>query len=195
MMKSPDEVLQHLARSRLPCRGLPKASLPTTPGVYGFFLHGPRLAQFEISPKDGLVYVGKSEESLQGRELGDHLADGSTGWSTLRRSIGAILKDAGELHLEAVPRGRGNSKNDFTNYCFSSDGETRLTHWMIENLDIAVYSFCGTVGQLRQLETQVILKGEPLLNLKEWKNPMRSAIKRMRKTCADEAKAEVGKAW
>jgi hypothetical protein len=64
------------------------------------------------------------------------LSPGGTGFSTLRRSLGAILK--AELRLVAIPRSAGASPTNARNYRFEEDGENRLSDWMRSNLAVAV---------------------------------------------------------
>jgi GIY-YIG catalytic domain-containing protein len=58
-------------------------------GVYALFLAAPgALAGVSIEPL-GLIYVGMTESSL---EMRNHFAHRDSGFSTLRRSLGSLLK-------------------------------------------------------------------------------------------------------
>lgn len=127
------------------------------------------------------VYVGVSS-NLAEREFNTHFVAGQTGFSTLRRSVGAILKN--ELSLRARPRGTGTSKTNFTNYRFDDTGEQRLSAWMHEHLRVAIES----VAQPDTLERELIALACPPLNLKGWPNPEAVTIKALRIACADEAR-------
>jgi len=70
-----------------------------------------------------------------------HFTSQKTGFSTLRRSVDALLKD--ELQSTAIPRGTGSSKSNYQNYRFTDAGEEKLTTWMESNLEIAVFPYEG----------------------------------------------------
>ena len=83
------------------------------PGVYAYFVIEPHaLLPLEVDPKQPL-YVGMTDSSLDARCHFDH---DHSGFSTFRRSLGAILKE--RLGLSALPRARGASKTNRTNYRF-----------------------------------------------------------------------------
>ncbi len=167
---------------RLSTTSLDVAS-PAKSGVYAYFLSGETKSIGDFSAgRGGLIYVGASS-NLSIRELDAHFKSKNTGFSTLRRSLGAILRD--ELALTAIPRGSGKSKSDVTNYRFRSDGEARLTAWMTAKLTRSARE----LENEERIEGELIRRLEPLLNLKGWPNPHRNAIKRLRKQCADEARA------
>src|SRR5438132_10713405 len=110
-----------------------KLQPPPSPGVYAIYLRD-LSALLPFGPgAEGLVYVGSSS-SLREREFEAHFATGKTGFSTLRRSLGALLKQ--RFGLVAVPRGSGNSEDDVANYRFTEAGETKLTVWMERNLHV-----------------------------------------------------------
>ncbi|MGF6408896.1 GIY-YIG nuclease family protein [Paraburkholderia sp. MM5482-R1] len=158
-----------------------QVSAPSCPGVYASFLvNGDALAPFGV-PANGLVYIGKSSNLAQ-REFDTHLNSDNTGFSTVRRSIGAILKQ--QLKLTPRPRGRGASNTDFTNYRFDREGENELTDWMRGNLKISVHADTDYAV----VERDLINGLQPILNLTGWPNPNRREIKALRKACADEAR-------
>ena len=60
-------------------------------GIYGFFLLKGWLCvgrQRFTAGKGVLLYLGKTESSQKKRDAGEHLTDGETGRSTLRRIFG-----------------------------------------------------------------------------------------------------------
>jgi len=77
---------------------------------------------------DRLDYLGKSS-NLEAR---NHFAHRDSGFSTLRRSLGALIKE--ELRLQAIPRGPWRSRNDLRYHRFRDKDEQRLTDWMITHL-------------------------------------------------------------
>ena len=150
-------------------------------GVYAVFTTArSALAPF-AEPEDGLIYIGRSTD-LAVREFDTHFDSSGNGFSTVRRSLGAILKQP--LSLRAVPRSSGSSESNVRNFIFTPDGEERLTDWMLRNLEVAVH----VAADIEQLEPLLIRQLRPLLNLNRWPNPDRAAIKRLRKMCADEAR-------
>ena len=122
--------------------------------------------------------------NLAQREFEAHLSSDNSGFSTVRRSIGAILKQ--QLVLTACPRGRGKSATNFTNYCFDPQGEARLSDWMQTNLKISVHAD----GNYAAVERNLISGLKPILNLTGWPNPNRREIAALRKACADEARRQ-----
>ncbi len=174
------EITEELLATR---RRRGKLEPPSSPGVYVIYLRDPSaLLPFAPGP-DGLVYVGSSS-SLRDRELEAHFASGKTGFSTLRRSLGALLKQ--RLGLVPMPRGSGSSEDDASNYSFTEDGEAKLTDWMKSNLEVG---FCVAPDR-EAAERGLIERLGPLLNLTGWQNPERKTIKKLRKACADEARAQ-----
>ena len=167
-----------LARSRA---AIEKLVVPAASGVYAIYLraHG-LLSPFEVG-EGGLIYIGCST-NLSDREFEQHFSSDKTGFSTLRRSIGALLKR--QLALRAIPRAPGISETNVRNYRFADDDEARLTSWMCAHLEIAVHSS----AKYPELEDFLVSELQPLLNLTKWPNPDRAEIKRLRKVCADEAR-------
>ncbi|HWH09630.1 MAG TPA: hypothetical protein VG165_00740 [Solirubrobacteraceae bacterium] len=129
------------------------------------------------------LYLGASG-NLAEREFETHFAAGKTGFSTLRRSLGAILKD--EFGLRCRPRGPGPSKNNFTNYRFDDPGEAKLSQWMRDNLRVGV----RPLDDPRAREGELIASACPPLNLTGWANPDARSIRELRKACADEARGK-----
>lgn len=149
------------------------------PGVYALFLSSESLGQFPAG-NEGFVYVGTSANLAQ-REFDTHFSSRGTGFSTVRRSFGAILKTT--LRLKAKARGKGLTRQDLLCYVFDSSGEDRLTEWMHQNVLVAVYP----TMEPQRVEDRLIPFAEPLLNLTKWKNPYRTDIMSLRKVCVDEA--------
>ena len=154
---------------------------PEKPGIYAIYLREMDHNGWFADKAGEAVYVGVSG-NLKQRDFDTHFSSGKSGFSTLRRSLGAILRN--ELELECYPRSPGASTTNVTNYKFDPAGEHRLTLWMAENLDIGV---CPTEDRIDDLEKLVISELRPLLNLKGWENPDRSAIRDLRSACKAEA--------
>ena len=66
-------------------------NLPEEQGIYAFYINNTTDLKKFGKPGQS-IYVGMSEKNLNSRDTKMHLKSGQTGWSTLRRSIGAILK-------------------------------------------------------------------------------------------------------
>ena len=158
------------------------------PGVYAIALNSNDFPFFnDPSIVEGtILYVGKSESSIKKRVYKSHFSNGKTGSSTLRRSLGAILKD--DLELEPVPRSMREKK--FRDYKFIHDGEVRLTNWMVDNLSISFYDYTKGKKRLNMIETEIIKSLVPILNLKKniSLNPHLSELEELRAKCKDIAR-------
>ena len=131
---------------------------------------------------EGVIYVGKCND-LCAREFEVHFSPLKTGYSSLRQLLGAVLQD--KLALKALPRGPGDSETVVKNYRFRRDGDERLTQWMREHVRIGVYP----CDRYKEIEAGVVARAQPTLNLTGWKNPHAPAIRQLRKTCVEEARA------
>lgn len=157
----------------------PEAPVIPSPGVYAFLLHNAASLP-EIAPgRDGLLYVGMTDDGLDAR---NHLQHAHSGFSTLRRSLGALLK--AELGLRAIPRAPGASRSNVVNYRFTPAGEQALSGWMESNLLIAQSPLTGNI---LAIEKNIIRLLEPPLNLTGWPNPQRAYLKHLRSLCVAEA--------
>jgi hypothetical protein len=167
---------------------LSRASTPSVvaaihePGIYAISLAPSSVLSGIIAGKDGVLYIGMTSATLDARS---HFRHSHSGFSTFRRSLGALLKD--ELDLTAIPRGAGASASNFRNYRFSDFGEQALTNWMNRNLLMAQAAVAANVAEL---EMRLIAELKPPLNLTGWPNPQRTALKTLRAKCADEARRQ-----
>lgn len=153
-------------------------------GVYAIFHRNIKEIIEDETNEYGIIYIGQSTNLAQ-REFDTHFKSGESGFSTLRRSIGAIFKK--EFDLRAIPRSSGSSDTNWRNYKFTPDGEERITKWMKENLLVAVYK---TID-FDKVESELITAATPLLNLTGWGNPYAQDVKKKRKICAEEAKSRM----
>jgi hypothetical protein len=148
-------------------------------GVYALYADAPD-ALFPVSlGPENLVYVGMTEDSLDVR---NHFIHEHSGFSSPRRSLGAILKQ--RLRLTATPRGPGASRSNVTCYRFAGQGETVLTDWMRQHLRLAIEPLTDAV---RATEKNLIATMEPPLCLIGWQNPQKRTIRAMRDECKAEA--------
>ncbi|HYK75991.1 MAG TPA: hypothetical protein VEV16_03380 [Daejeonella sp.] len=165
-------------------------SLPDEQGIYALYIDkSTDLGKFGNPGQ--LIYVGISEKSLVSRGIETHFKTGQTGWSTLRRSIGAILKS--KLKLSAHKRDLNPKKLRADKYKFDEKGEVRLTEWMIENLKMGFWSTSNplTKAKLRDEEEKVIINLKPSLDLdKRTKrlNPLAQELDNLREICRQEVK-------
>lgn len=159
------------------------------PGIYALFFTGKNFPMAGYHPQnDEIIYIGKTENSQASRDEKTHFTSGKTGSSTIRRSLGALLKD--ELSLVPIPR---NDK-DFdagrkSFFKFDGPSEDKLTKWMKDNLGLSFHEYNQPPSEIDRLETELIAEAKPLLNIdsKNPDNPYAQFIKAARKACADEA--------
>lgn len=151
------------------------------PGIYLVYANR-RIGWLNWDPRSGVAYVGKADDGLRRRLVKEHAGD--TGRSTLRRSLGSILKT--ELELVARPRpSRGEPKRiNFINFNFEPDGNDRLNVWMGEHLEVE----CLLDVMIAEAERRLIAEHQPPLNLTGWENPFALEIKAARAECAEEAR-------
>lgn len=153
---------------------------PASPGVYALFLTELQNVGGVPAGTQGILYVGTSE-NLSERHASAHFNSKNTGFSTLRRTLGALLRT--ELNLTPAPRGKKPTKSNKASYRFTPEGEERLTDWMVANL-VASHVCVDEPGKI---EKDLIRLLEPPLNLTGWDNPHRSFVRRKRQECQLEA--------
>ena len=151
----------------------------TRPGVYAIFAQEPECLPGIAVPQSGLLYIGLSGDLAKR----NHFEARHSGFSSPRRSLGAVLKR--ELGLSAEPRSAGRSPTNYANYRFGGDGETRLSEWMRRSLTCAIYVLDGNPNIL---ERRLIEENEPPLNLTGWPNPQKPRIQSLRSICKEEAR-------
>lgn len=166
---------------------------PNKPGLYAFSLNS-RASLRVFGEANQIIYVGKAEDSLKKRDLDTHFKDGRTGRSTLRRSIGAILK--AELKLIAFSRNGELVPPNIDNYKFNSKAETKLSQWMKDNLLIGywVYEAEKETDILRTIEEQLTVVLKPSLDLDNRTchlNKHAAALIALRNKCKEEARQNV----
>jgi hypothetical protein len=152
---------------------------PPSPGVYAIFAAPDIILPLEDIAAERPLYVGMTESSL---EVRDHFGRKTSGFSTIRRSLGALLRES--LDLSAIPRAPGPSKTNAVNFRFAEDGESRLSDWMRQSL---TWSFVATSTAPVRLEASLIAMLRPPLNLTGWPNPQRKYLTALRRACRDEA--------
>jgi hypothetical protein len=180
MASSVKTIADHLLKERLRYDQTPSHKAVD---LYAYFIDNAlELLPLQIA-NDGLIYVGMSEDGFDARS---HFTQKSSGFSTLRRTLGAVLKH--RLALQATPRGTGSVPANIRNYGFTPEGEVRLSEWMQKHLTYAVYA---SDENLALLEKDVIRHLCPPLCLTAWKNKQALMIKAMHKACIEEAQASL----
>lgn len=164
----------------------------TYPGKKGIYCV--RLAHKSMLKNFGaggdVLYVGIAKESLNSRDIKTHFNSKRTGTSTLRRSIGAILKN--EMKLIAKPRSEKKTDQDIYCYKFDAIGEEKITEWMKSNLLIG-YCITESVDYktLRNFEVEVINIIKPSLDLDRRTRHLNihyPELDTLRKICQEEAR-------
>lgn len=163
------------------------ADLPDAPGCYVLVADPEAMWELGLSAGSGpaALYVGKAEDSVHTRVSKTHLVKDRTGSSTLRRSIGALLRE--ELRLKPQSRSPKRTKRDMQNYKLDAAGEQRLSEWIAASIRV-----CGVASSdPATTEAGLIRQLHPPLNLTKlggWTNPYKERIKRERKECAELAR-------
>ncbi len=176
MMTNTESMFRYLTDNRFGPDDIPYRP---EPGVYAIFASQRECLPFIVLPPNALVYIGRSD-NLSER---NHFSQAHSGFSSPRRSLGALLKSA--LRLKAEPRSPGRSKTNYKKYRFAGDGEERLTAWMRRNL---TYAIRPLNFDTQILERRLIRENAPPLNLTHWPNPQRAQIQALRRVCQEEAK-------
>jgi hypothetical protein len=170
-------------------------SAPARPGLYA----GHALAEVWLelglgAPPDARpLYVGKSESSLGGRDVGTHFGFTSnargtsvTGGSTLRRSLAALLHDS--RRFRGVPRNRANPSH-FANYGLTPDQDAALSTWMRERLLLACWAKPIDCPEPLSVIERVVSRLLPPLNLASVVTPWKPRVDAARCVMAAEARA------
>jgi hypothetical protein len=148
------------------------------PGVYALFL-ADWTALPGLSVESDVLYVGMTESSL---EVRNHFNHSHSGFSSPRRSLGALLRE--QWKLQALRRAPGTSPSNVKNYRLSDDGEKQLASWMDKYL---TYGLFPVDSNVRKIEDRLIGELKPPLNLTGWRNPQSSRLKALRRACRSEA--------
>jgi hypothetical protein len=143
--------------------------VPKAPGLYAVHAVPKTWAALGLDLRGTPLYVGKAENSLVSRDLRAHFAldPGSaptTGSSTLRRSLAALLREP--LSLRAVPRNRDRPER-FDKFALESEAaELRLTDWMHAHLTLAFWPKpTGLRGKLKGMEARLLDHWDPPINI------------------------------
>jgi hypothetical protein len=175
---------------------LDSPAAPSCPGLYA--IHASPSVWRELGlgspPDERALYIGKAEKSLAGRDIQQHFGYCSegrttsiTGYSTLRRSIAALLRDSMGFH--AVPRNAANSGH-YSNFGLAREDDALLSKWMRARLGLAHWAKPDDceVDRLKSVEQKVFRRLLPPLNLRDVDTPWETQIEAARSVMAAEAR-------
>jgi hypothetical protein len=151
------------------------STVPSNPGMYCIRIKNidtlPVLFNTELKKRGhNIIYIGIATKSLNKRMLNQELR--AKGHGTFFRSLGAILG-------YKPPAGSLINKKNKRNYKFSNTDETQIINWINYNLTI---SWIVLNSGVEKIETELILKYKPLLNIA--KNPVAMReLSQLRKEC------------
>lgn len=112
-----------------------------------------------------IIYIGIASQSLQKRFLNQELR--ASGHGTFFRSIGAVLGFRPE-------KGSLIAKTNKRNYKFRSDDEKQIINWINNNL---IVNWTVFNGDFEKVETELIQKYCPLLNIAKNPRALRDLLK------------------
>lgn len=154
--------------------------LPNESGVYAVYIRRDSFADLLSAGPGDVLYVGQSRNLAER----DHVTHRHSGFSTLRRSIGAVFLEKWEGR--ALRRAPGASETNWRNFRFDDVTEARLTDWIRQNL-LFRYVRCP-IERLSVVEKCAITALEPLMNINGWRNPRGGDLKSARRKCAEMAR-------
>lgn len=160
---------------------------PATPGLYAIYADVSVWSELGLTnpAEDRPLYVGKSDTNVLNRDVNDHFATGRTGWSTLRRSLAALLVD--RLELVAQPRTLDNPSY-FDKYGLEPEGDARLTEWMRQHLRLSIWP-APSGAEVAPIEATALAQLAPALNLERAQSPWRVEVRAARARMAAAAQS------
>ena len=159
------------------------SSLDRGNGIYIVAYTGTELGGGSLwgEQKPRVVYVGQSKHNSS-----RHFISGSTGTSTIRRSLAALL--APKLALVPIPRSADEHDNDrYDNYMLDPESEDKLTAWMRGNFTAAFHEVAE--DKVEAMLKAMIQYSVPMFNFQNNpENKYGAEIKKYRKRLAEEAR-------
>ena len=152
-------------------------NVPQKPGMYCIRIKNisalPKPFSSELlNRKHNIIYIGIATQSLNKRMLNQELR--AKGHGTFFRSLGAVRGYIPPFKSLA-------SKKNKRNYKFSAADKIEIIDWINENL---LVNWIEQNSGLKEIETALILKYEPLLNIA--KNPVAvPKLSALRKICVE----------
>ncbi len=148
------------------------SSIPNKPGVYIFCLkQNSELPDASTAYKASslfdldVIYADKAANSLRKRLINQHIFGRNAGRSTLRKSLGSLLR------YEKVPRDKDPNTGK-TKFC--DHDESNLTRWMENNLLV----YYRVVSNPDRFEDELIDTYNPPLNLSKNYNPINTVFRK-----------------
>jgi hypothetical protein len=147
------------------------------------------------------LYLGKAEASLAGRDVSTHFGyvregrrTSVTGYSTLRRSLAALLRDV--RGFRAQPRSVAKPGH-YASYGLSSAQDEELSAWMRERLRLSCWEMSHEIAvpELGLVERAVFRRLLPPLNLADIVTPWRPRVVAARQAMTAEARAWRASDW
>ena len=178
------EILELLFENKTPFNQINHS--PNQPGIYAIYFHGEAFPDSKLTiSKDDLIYIEKIESIQQTKDWNMHFKSSNTGSSTLRRTIGSLLRE--ELELIPIPRNAKDFKKRRTTYYkFDESGEGKITTWMVQSLSLSFYEYPKSPQAIDLLETELIKIAKPIFNLsKNPNNPIGDYLRSQRKSCGE----------
>jgi hypothetical protein len=132
-----------------------------------------------------VVFIGQSKPASS-----RHFQSGSTGTSTIRRSLAALL--APQLTLVPIPRSADEDDNDrYDNYMLDPESEDKLTEWMRGNFSAAFHEVAE--DKVEDMLKAMIQYSVPMFNFQNNpENKYGAEIKKYRKRLAEQARQSGG---
>lgn len=164
------------------------------PGIYAIFFIGDNFPLLGSSvSKHQIIYIGKTESSQEERDAKTHFISGKTGSSTVRKSIGSLLRE--QENLNPIPRNSIDyQKGRYSHFKFDDNSEEKITNWMENNLALSFFEYPKTKQEIEDLETEIIDGLVPILNIsKNPKNLFKNTLQQLRKECATNASNNINK--
>ena len=157
-----DEIVAALQSPRVLVRQA-ASKIPDTPGMYALYGTVESVRELGIPSRDPELplFVGKADRSSLRVELRDHFTTGKTPWSTVRRSIAALLRDQLKLGVEPYH----GDPLDGRLFGLEPASDERLTGWMGANLKLALWIKPRGVA-LRGVDKEVVAAFRPPLVLR-----------------------------
>jgi len=162
--------------------------VPDEPGLYAVYGTAATWRQLGLGepPDTRPLYVGKAEKSLKSRDLKQHFETGRTGQSTVRRTFSALLKPC--FGFCGVPRNKEKPDKP-SHFGLEPDDDLKLTEWMRERLELAVWRRPSTCSDLHFVEVGVLSRWVPPLNIQDNRSSRwRPLITTARRAMAGEAR-------
>ncbi len=177
-----DKLVRELETGKGP---LPESVASRKHGVYALWLDEQAFRQLRLHPgKGGVAYAGVAAGSGGlAKRFREEWRPPHSGRSSPRRTLGALLRR--RLKLKPRPRPGEGGKN-FKYFMFGSDGEAALSAWIDTHsqyacVEVDIEEWPG-VYRVEDIETALIEKLQPPLNLTKWRNPEKARLSATRKS-------------